>query len=69
MSARGVQYTARVDAVIYDSATATFAREDWIRTALAALDQAGVSPEELARAYRLSRGYIEATLVELESAE
>lgn len=42
MSIRGVQYTERVDAVIYDSPpTADFTRADWLQLALAALDQAG----------------------------
>lgn len=46
-------YGARVDAVVYGCpATADYTREDWIRLALAALDQADVTPDRLATAYR-----------------
>lgn len=35
-------YGARIDAVVYGcAATADYTREDWLRLALAALDQAG----------------------------
>jgi hypothetical protein len=36
-------------------ATATYARADWIGLALAALDQAGVTPRQLHDAYKASR--------------
>lgn len=37
------QYDSKTDAVIYGSSlTSDFTREDWIRLALAALDQAGL---------------------------
>jgi hypothetical protein len=59
-------YGNRVDDVVYHSdATATYTREDWIRLALASLDQAGVSPRELLDAHRHGRGVADAVLVEL----
>lgn len=49
---RVVSYVQRIDAVVYGSDTSDYTREDWIRLALAALDQAGVSPAQLADADR-----------------
>ena len=59
-------YGQRVNDVIYKTdATATFTREDWIRLALAALDQAGVTTRALADADRHGRGKIGRVLTEL----
>ena len=59
-------YGQRINEVVYKSdATATYTREDWIRLALAALDQAGVTPRQLADADRHGRGKIDRVLVEL----
>lgn len=38
--ASGLQYDARVDAVVYGATTRDFTRADWRRLAVAALDQA-----------------------------
>lgn len=47
------QYGQRIDAVVYGSEkTATYTREDWVRLALAALDQADVTPAQLANAHQ-----------------
>jgi hypothetical protein len=46
---RGVQYDTRTDAVVYGcDATRDFTHEDWIRLAMAALDQAGLDAAEQA---------------------
>lgn len=63
-------YGKRIDSVVYDcDATNDFTREDWIRLALAALDQAGVSTNQLDTAHRhgsrQNRG-VEGVLVELD---
>lgn len=64
---RTTRYDATTDAVVYDcDRTASFTPADWARLALAALDQAGVSPEQLARAHRAARGRTEATLFDLD---
>jgi hypothetical protein len=57
-----VQYSERVDAVIYGAyAIAYFEQRDWIALALAALDQAGVLANDvLAIQQRLER-YTEST--------
>lgn len=44
MKSRPVQYDATTDKVIYDSqSTVGFTHADWLRLAIAALDQAGCS--------------------------
>lgn len=46
-------YRATAANIIYQNdATASFTRADWIGLALAALDQAGISPSKLADAHR-----------------
>lgn len=61
-------YGKRIDSVVYGcDATSDYTREDWIRLALAALDQAGVSPRQLEDAYRHgSRRGVNGVLVELD---
>lgn len=58
-------YGKRIDAVVYEGATGDFFRDDWIRLALAALDQADVSPRDLARAFQHARGDFDRTVDEL----
>jgi len=63
---QSVQYSHKVDAVIYGAnVTRDFTREDWTRLALAALDQANVSPETLARAFLHARGDTDRTIEEI----
>lgn len=60
------QYGAKTDAVVYGcDETADFESEDWIRLALAALDQAGVTPARLSVAYQHARGSTEGAIEEL----
>jgi hypothetical protein len=63
------QYTPNVDAVLYGRDVARFTPADWCTLALAALDQAGVSPATLAEAYRRARGSIMATVVNIDFDE
>lgn len=52
--------------VVYDCPdTATFTAADWVGLALAALDQAGITPRQLNDAYRHARGDTKRVLVEL----
>jgi hypothetical protein len=37
-----VQYDPKTDAVVYGDVTKDFTKEDWVRLALACLDQAGI---------------------------
>ncbi len=55
----GVAYDVKTDAVVYGEATVHFTREDWTR---AALDQAGVTPRQLADADRHGNGKIDRVL-------
>lgn len=60
------QYDEKTDKVIYDtSITAGFTTEDWLRLALAALDQAGVTPPQLSVAYQHARGKTAGIIEEL----
>jgi hypothetical protein len=62
-----IQYGTRIDAALDEiSGTPT---AEFVRLALAALDQAGITPVQLATAYRHARGYTEGTLVELDLIE
>ncbi len=60
-------YMASASEVVYKSdATARYTADDWVGLALAALDQADVTPDQLARAYRHGKGDTVRVLVELE---
>jgi hypothetical protein len=59
-----------VSRVVYESEeTSRFDRTDWIGLALAALDQAGVTPAQMAAAYRHARGRINGVFEELDCPE
>ena len=61
-------YGPRTDALVYEqSVTADYTRADWIRLALAALDQAGVSPASFTTAYQHGRGNEQRTLENLDA--
>jgi hypothetical protein len=49
--ANKTQYSATIDPAIYCEPTAKFTRQDWIALAFAALDQAGLRPEEYDRVH------------------
>lgn len=60
------QYDEKTDPVIYGSpVTADFTREDWLRLALAALDQAGITPPQLSVAFQHARGKTDGVIEEL----
>lgn len=64
-----MSYGHRVDGVVYGcDETRGYTRADWLRLALAALDQAGVSPRDLSDAHGHARGDTEGTLYELDEA-
>ena len=44
-----VNYTEKVDQIIYSSLTDGFDEDDWTQLAFAALDQAGFTPEIITR--------------------
>lgn len=60
--------SARIIAAIWAEPTKDFTAADWVLLALAALDQAAVTPDQLARAYRFGRGKEAAVLDELDLA-
>ena len=57
---RAIQYSERIDAVIYDSpATRDLTRDEWFEVAVAALDQAGLparTQEELRNYFKAWKG-------------
>jgi hypothetical protein len=60
-------YGPRTDALIDHSVTANYTRADWIRLALAALDQASITPGTFAKAYEQGRGNEQRTLENLDA--
>lgn len=68
MSARGIGYDPKTDAVLYGpyAVLRTFSNGEMVRLALALLDQASISPKDLATAYGHARGDRDRTIGELD---
>ncbi|HTP97951.1 MAG TPA: hypothetical protein VMN56_01415 [Casimicrobiaceae bacterium] len=61
-----MSYGKKTYTVVYGNGTDDYTEADWVRLALAALDQAGVSVQIFAEAERRARGDVAAMIAELD---